>query len=103
MWKHIFYTGGFILLVIAVIGFLFGLITQPLKTLSREMDLTTMKGDVNLATVKRQDEIGSLQKSFYRMLGKIKEDEEERERTQKKSFSYGKDGSHRKIDGRYGP
>jgi two-component system, NtrC family, sensor kinase len=76
------YTLGFILLTVTVIALLFGLITQPLKSLSKEMD--TMRGRAKLPALsaERADEIGILRKSFYGMLKRINQDEKERERTQ---------------------
>jgi signal transduction histidine kinase len=47
------------------------------------MDETTIKGDFPLTPALHQDEIGILRGSFYRMLKRIKEDEKERQRTQK--------------------
>ena len=81
--KFSLYTTGFILLAIAIIAFLFGFITNPIKSLSKEMDATTITDNLPLLPLVRQDEIGILQKSFYRMLKRIKEDEKERERTQR--------------------
>ena len=81
--KFSFYTAGFILLSIAIIAFLFGFITNPIKSLSKEMDATTITDDLPPLPLVRQDEIGILQKSFYRMLQRIRGDEKERERTQK--------------------
>jgi two-component system, NtrC family, sensor kinase len=83
IWRHILYTAGFILLMITVVTLLFGFITKPLKILSREMDVTTTGGDFTSIPALRQDEIGILQDSFYRMLQRIKENEKERERIQK--------------------
>jgi len=81
--KFSLYTTGFILLSTAIIAFLFGFITNPIKSLSKRMDATTITDDLPPLTSVRQDEIGILQKSFYRMLERIKEDERERERTQR--------------------
>jgi two-component system, NtrC family, sensor kinase len=84
IWTHILYTAGFILLVVTVVTLLFGFITQPLKILSREMDVTTIRGAFPSVPIPlRRDEIGILQESFYRMLKRIKEDETEREKNQK--------------------
>jgi two-component system, NtrC family, sensor kinase len=81
--KFSLYTTGFILLAIAIIAFLFGFITNPIKSLSKEMDATSITDNLPLLPLVRQDEIGILQKSFYRMLQRIKEDEKEREKTQR--------------------
>jgi len=81
--KFSLYTTGFILLAIAMIAFLFGFITNPIKSLSKQMDATTLTDDLPPLPSVRQDEIGILQKSFYRMLKRIKEDERERVRTQR--------------------
>ncbi|MEW6334227.1 MAG: ATP-binding protein [Thermodesulfobacteriota bacterium] len=86
IWRYVFYTVGFILIVIAAIGVLFGLITRPLKSLSLEMDLQMLQNDPPAPSETRQDEIGTLQHSFYRMLQGIKADKEERERAQKALF-----------------
>jgi signal transduction histidine kinase len=74
---------GFILLAITIIAFLFGFITRPLKSLSQEMDAAPLRGSLPSVSVERRDEIGILQNSYYRMLRRIKEDDKERERTQK--------------------
>ena len=81
--KYILYTGFFILLATAIIAFLFGFITKPLKLLTKEMDETKPGEDPPSLSVTGQDEIGILRKSFYRLLKRIKEDEKERERTQR--------------------
>lgn len=81
--RYLLYTVGFILLVIALIGVLFGLITRPLKSLSQEMDRPALQNDLAAPPETRRDEIGILQQSFYRMLKAIKADKEERERTQR--------------------
>jgi signal transduction histidine kinase len=81
--KYILYTGFFILLATAIIAFLFGFITKPLKLLTKEMDETKPGEDPPPLSVTGQDEIGILRKSFYRLLKRIKEDEKERERTQR--------------------
>ncbi|MHB9099626.1 MAG: HAMP domain-containing protein, partial [Syntrophales bacterium] len=85
-WKYAFYTAGLIVIAIAINGFLFGLITRPLKSLSEEMDAMTFKEDTQAPSLMRRDEIGSLYRSFYRMLTSIKANEEERERTQRALF-----------------
>ena len=77
------YSAGFILLAITIIAFLFRFITSPLKSLSKEMDEAPTKDKLPSVSVERRDEIGILQKSFYQMLKRIKEDEKEREQTQK--------------------
>jgi len=81
--KYILYTGFFILLATAIIAFLFGFITKPLKLLTKEMDETKPGEDPPSLSVTGQDEIGILRRSFYRLLKRIKEDEKERERTQR--------------------
>jgi len=81
--KYLLYTGCFILLATGVIAFLFGFITKPLKSLSIEMDETEPGVDPSSFSVTRQDEIGILRRSFYRLLKRIKDDEKERERTQR--------------------
>jgi len=83
VWKYILYTSFFILIATGVIAFLFGFITKPLKSLTREMDETESGVDPSLFSVTRQDEIGILRRSFYRLLKRIKDDEKERERTQR--------------------
>ncbi len=81
--KYILYTGLIILLAILVIAFLFRLITKPLKLLSREMDEVKLDVEVSSPPMTGEDEIGILRKSFYRLLQRIKEDEREREKTQR--------------------
>ena len=81
--KYLLYTGCFILLATGVIAFLFGFITKPLKSLAIEMDETEPGVDPSSFSVTRQDEIGILRRSFYRLLKRIKDDEKERERTQR--------------------
>ncbi len=81
--RYALYIAGFILLAITIIAFLFGFITRPLKSLSQEMDAAPMKDNSPSVSVERRDEIGILQDSFYRMLRRIKEDDKERERTQR--------------------
>jgi len=81
--KYILYTGLFILLATVVIALLFRFITKPLKLLTREMDETNPGKDPLPSPVTGQDEIGILRRSFYRLLKRIKEDEKERERTQR--------------------
>ena len=83
IWKNTLYAVGLVLLVTAAIALLFGLITNALKSLSREMDMTNTRSDISPKSATRQDEIGVLQKSFYNMLKRIKDDEKERERTQR--------------------
>jgi signal transduction histidine kinase len=83
IWKYILWTGLFILLAIVIIAFLFGLITKPLKWLTKEMDETRLGDDPPPLSETRQDEIGILRRSFHRLLGRIKEDEREREKTQR--------------------
>ena len=81
--KYILYTGFFILLATAIIAFLFGFITKPLKLLTKEMDETKPGEDPPSLSVTGQDEIGILRRSYYRLLQRIREDEEERERSQR--------------------
>jgi signal transduction histidine kinase len=81
--RYALYSGGFILLATTIIAFLFGFITRPLRSLSQEMDAAPMKDNLPSISVERRDEIGILQDSYYRMLRRIKEDDKERERTQK--------------------
>jgi len=83
VFKYILYTSLIILFAIAIIAFLFGLITKPLKSLSKEMDETNPGDDPPSMPLTSQDEIGILRKSFNRLLRRIKEDERERERTQR--------------------
>jgi two-component system NtrC family sensor kinase len=83
VFKYIYYTGLFILFAIVIIVFLFGLITKPLRSLSKEMDETKPGDDPPSLPVTSQDEIGILRRSFNRLLRRIKEDEKERERTQR--------------------
>lgn len=83
VFQYFLYTGFFILLTTGVIAFLFGLITNPLKSLTREMDETKPGADPPSISVAGQDEIGKLRRSFYRLLKRIKEDEKEREGTQR--------------------
>lgn len=78
--RFIGYAGGFMLLSICTVAFLFGLMTQPLKFLAREMDTMTIRRDLPPMDETREDEVGMLQRSFYRMVRRIQEDEEERER-----------------------
>ena len=86
VWKYAFYTLGFILLTTTIIVFLFGFITHPLKSLSKEMDMASTKKTLSPVPSKREDEIGILQRSFYRMLERIGENEKDRERTQRNLF-----------------
>ena len=81
--KYFLYTGFFILLATGVIAFLFGFITNPLKSLTREMDETKPGEDPPSFSGTSQDEIGKLRRSFYRLLKRIQEDEREREKTQR--------------------
>ena len=81
--KYVLYTGFFILLATVVIVLLFRFITKPLKLLTREMDETNPGKAPPPSPVTGQDEIGILRRSFYRLLQRIKEDEKERERTQR--------------------
>jgi len=83
IFKYIVYTIGFILVAIIIITFLFGFITKPLKQLTKEMDETRSGDEPHPSPILREDEIGTLQKSFYRLLKRIKEDEKEKERTQR--------------------
>jgi two-component system, NtrC family, sensor kinase len=81
--KYFLYTGFFILLATGIIAFLFGFITKPLKSLAIEMDETEPGVDPPSFSVTRQDEIGILRRSFYRLLKRINDDEKEREKTQR--------------------
>jgi two-component system NtrC family sensor kinase len=81
--KYILYTGLFIVLGIVIIALLFGLITSPLKLLTKEMDETKPGDDPPPLSSTRQDEIGILRKSFHRLLKRIKDDEKEKEGTQR--------------------
>jgi len=54
-----------------------------LKWLTKEMDETRLGDDPPPLSETRQDEIGILRRSFHRLLGRIKEDEREREKTQR--------------------
>ena len=81
--KYILYTGFFILLATGSIALLFGFITKPLKSLSTEMDETEPGVYPSSISITRQDEIGILRRSFHRLLKRIKDDEKERERTQR--------------------
>jgi signal transduction histidine kinase len=82
-WNYVLYTSLFILIATGVIAFLFGLVTKPLKSLANEMDETEPGADPPSFLVIREDETGILQRSFYRLLKRIKDDEKERERTQR--------------------
>jgi len=81
--KYIVYTGLFIVVAIVIISFLSGLITNPLRLLTKEMDETQPGDDPPPLSSASQDEIGILRKSFYRLLKRIKDDEREREETQR--------------------
>lgn len=81
--QYILYSFAFILISIATIAILFGFITNPLKSLAKEMDRITTDQSLPTPPVDRQDEIGALQKSFYEMVKRLREGEKERERTQK--------------------
>ena len=81
--NYILYTAVLVLLSIAVIAFLFSFITKPIQSLSKSMDAATVDSDLPAFDLSRQDEIGILQRSFYRMLKRIKDDERERKRTQR--------------------
>ena len=83
IWKYIVYTAGFIIIAIAMVTLLSGVIIKPLRLLSREMDETKPGDDPPQLPSPRQDEIGTLQKSFHRLLKRVKEDEREKERTQR--------------------
>jgi signal transduction histidine kinase len=80
VWKYILYTVGFIIVAIAMVAFLSGVIIKPLKLLSMEMDETKPGDDPPQLPSTREDEIGTLQKSFHRLLKRIKEVEKEKER-----------------------
>ncbi|OGQ11269.1 MAG: hypothetical protein A2026_09390 [Deltaproteobacteria bacterium RBG_19FT_COMBO_46_12] len=81
--KYILYTGFSILLATGGIALLFGFITKPLKSLTTEMDETEPGVYPSSISITRKDEIGILRRSFYRLLKRIKDDEKERERTQR--------------------
>lgn len=83
VWKYILYTVGFIIVAIAMVTLLSGVIIKPLRLLSREMDETKPGDDPFPLPSPRDDEIGTLQKSFHRLLKRIKEDEKEKERAQR--------------------
>lgn len=80
IFRYVLYAGGLVMGLIGAIAFLFGLITKPLKSLSKEMDSLTIREDLITAPPVREDEVGVLQRSFYRMVRRIQEDEKERER-----------------------
>jgi signal transduction histidine kinase len=86
VWKYTLYTLGFILLTTTLIVFLFGFITKPLRSLSKEMDMARTQDRPPPVLSNREDEIGILQRSFYRMLERIRENEKDRERTQRNLF-----------------
>jgi len=81
--KYISYTSGIIFIAIMMITLLFSLITKPLKSIAKEMETISIEDKTPVPPKVRKDEIGILQKSFYRMLNRIKEDEKEKERTQR--------------------
>jgi len=81
-WNYILSTTLLVLIATGVIAFLFGLITKPVKSLANEMDEIEPGADPPSSFI-REDEIGILQRSFYRLLKRIKDDEKERERTQR--------------------
>ena len=83
VWKYIFYTAGFIIIAIVMVALLSGVVIKPLRLLSREMDEMRPGDDPPQHPSAREDEIGALQKSFYRLLKRVKEDEKEKERTQR--------------------
>ena len=83
IWKYIVYTAGFIIIAVAMVTLLSGVIIKPLRLLSREMDETKPGDDPPQLPSPREDEIGTLQKSFHRLLKRVKEDEREKERTQR--------------------
>lgn len=83
IWKYVFYTLGLIFIAMVSILSLARIVTRPLKLLSKEMDERRPGDDPPQDLRLREDEIGSLQKSFYRLLNRIKEDEKEKERTQR--------------------
>ena len=83
IWKYIGYTAGFILIAIALVSLLSGVIIKPLRSLSKEMDETKPGDDPPQLPPPREDEIGTLWKSFHRLLKRVKEDEKEKERTQR--------------------
>jgi len=81
--KYVLYSAGLIVTAILFIAFLFSLITRPLRSLAREMDAMPATGDLPSFFPARDDEVGILQRSFYRMLKRIREDEKEKERIQR--------------------
>jgi two-component system NtrC family sensor kinase len=83
IWKYIVYTAGFIMIAIVMVSFLSGVMIKPLRLLSREVDETKPGDDPPQLPPPREDEIGTLQKSFHRLLKRVKEDEKEKERTQR--------------------
>src|SRR4030067_1614401 len=83
IWKYIGYTAGFILIAIALVSLLSGVIIKPLRSLSKEMDETKPGDDPPQLPPPREDEIGTLWKSFHRLLKRVKEDEKEKERTER--------------------
>ncbi|MGQ9509482.1 MAG: HAMP domain-containing protein [Thermodesulfobacteriota bacterium] len=74
---------GFIIIAIVMVAHLSGVVIKPLRLLSREMDEMRPGDDPPQHPSAREDEIGALQKSFYRLLKRVKEDEKEKERTQR--------------------
>jgi two-component system, NtrC family, sensor kinase len=81
--KYVLYTVFFILLAVIVTAFLFRMITKPLKVLTQEMDQIKPGDDPPPIPSTGRDEIGILRRSFNRLLRRIKEDEKEKERTQR--------------------
>jgi signal transduction histidine kinase len=81
--RYIFFTAAFIILAIGITAALFGLITKPIRSLSREMDSISAEGSSALSATGQKDEIGVLKESFYGMLRRIRETEREKERTQR--------------------
>lgn len=81
--QYLLYTVGFIVITIGLVTLLSRIIIRPLKLLSKEMDETKPGDDPPPFLFTREDEIGTLQKSFYRLLKRVKEDEKEKERTQR--------------------
>lgn len=79
LWKYFLYTTDLIVIGIAMVTLLSGVIIKPLKLLSTEMDETKPRDDPPQLPFEREDEIGTLQKSFHRLLKRIKEDEKEKE------------------------
>lgn len=81
--RYVLYSACFVLAGIVVVALLFNIIIKPLKLLSREMDAASLGHELPSPTTSRRDEIGVLQKSFYRMMHRIREQDRAKEHTQK--------------------